>query len=49
MVSTRPLIIHERKIVSETMVPNKFVDLYSSDVIVGVKTLGMVVGMCSLD
>ena len=43
MVSTRPLIIHERRIVSETMVPNKFVDLYFSDVIVGVKTLGMVV------
>ena len=43
MVSTQPLIIHERRIVSETMVLNNFVDLYFSDVIVGVKTVGMVV------
>ena len=30
------------------MVSKNFVDLYSSDVIVAVKMLGMVVGMCSL-
>ena len=40
MVSTRHLIIHKRKIVSETMVSNSFVDLYSSDVIVGAKNIG---------
>ena len=40
MVSTRHLIIHKRKIVSETMVSNNFVDLYSSDVIVGAKNIG---------
>ena len=40
MVSTRHLTINKRKIVSETMVSNNFVDLYSSDVIVGVKNIG---------